>query len=95
MSGYRYAGVKGTLLTVVGVIYMLQLFIVMPWFLGAVYRHEQSMWVWQEFLRESHKAGAGLGDIVLVGYLYLLFYPSRNARSSASSAHFAMRGPNS
>jgi hypothetical protein len=72
MSGYRNSEIKGLLLKIIGGAYFLQLFIVMPWFLGAIYRHEQPMWVWQAFLKESHKAG--LGDVLFVGYLYLIFY---------------------
>ncbi|MDB6028985.1 MAG: hypothetical protein JWM68_5208 [Verrucomicrobiales bacterium] len=53
-------------------IYSLQLFLVLPWFLGAIYRHEQSMWAWREFSVSLHRHG--LGDALLLVYLYVLFY---------------------
>lgn len=53
-------------------VYGVQAFIVLPWFLGAIYRHEQSLWAWQQYaseLRVHGKAGALLGL-----YLYAIFY---------------------
>jgi hypothetical protein len=29
-------------------VYGLQAFLVLPWFLGAIYRQEQSLWAWEE-----------------------------------------------
>jgi hypothetical protein len=57
---------------IVAWVYGLQLFIVLPWFLGAIDRHEQSLWMGQEFVRALHRFG--LGDALLSAYLYLLFY---------------------
>ena len=60
------------LIRIVGCAYGIQLLFVMPWFLGAIYRHEQPMWVWQAFMTGLEKHG--VGDAILAVYLYLLFY---------------------
>jgi|ERR1043165_215524 hypothetical protein len=53
-------------------IYGMQLFIVGPWFLGAMYRNEMSVWPWREYGKvvERH----GVNDARLMLYLYLVFY---------------------
>jgi hypothetical protein len=52
--------------------YGLQAFIVVPWFLGAIHRGEQSLWVWTEYSYTLEQHGAG--NAVLSAYLYLIFY---------------------
>ena len=54
------------------VIYGLQLFIVAPWFLGAMYREEMSVWAWQEYAIALEKHG--VNDARLSIYLYVVFY---------------------
>ncbi len=54
------------------VLYGLQLFVVLPWCFGALYRREQSLWVWQEYKRHAERFGTS--DAILSVYLYLLFY---------------------
>jgi hypothetical protein len=49
-------------------------FLVVPWFLGAIYRGEQSLWVWEEYAREALQHGRG--DAAFVVYLYAVFYSS-------------------
>jgi len=52
--------------------YGLQALIVAPWFLGAIYRKEQSLWAWEEY---GHAAARhGIGDALLSMYLYAIFY---------------------
>jgi len=53
-------------------IYGIQVFLVLPWFLGAMYRSEQSVWVWVAY--EKSLTTHGIGDARLTIYLYLLFY---------------------
>lgn len=55
-----------------GWLYGLQVFLVVPWFLGAIYRREQSLWVWQEYAREALLHGRG--NAAFTVYLYALFY---------------------
>jgi len=54
------------------IVYGLQLFIVGPWFLGAMYRNEMSLWAWEEYsiAREKH----GVNDARFSLYLYIVFY---------------------
>ena len=52
--------------------YGVQVFLVLPWFLGAIYRREQSLWVWQQYASELRRHGGG--DALLAVYLYLIFY---------------------
>lgn len=52
--------------------YGVQTFLVLPWFLGAIYRREQSLWVWQEY--ESDLRRHGGDDALFAVYLYLIFY---------------------
>lgn len=40
-------------------VYGVQAFIVLPWFLGAIYRQEQSLWVWEEYAYALRKHGQG------------------------------------
>lgn len=58
--------------TALGWLYGLQVLLVVPWFLGAFYRGEQSPWPWREFSKrlDSH----GLNDALLCLYLYVIFY---------------------
>jgi hypothetical protein len=61
------------------IVYGLQLFIVGPWFLGAMYRNEMSLWAWEEYAiaRERH----GVNDARFTLYLYIVFYkPHRHDR---------------
>jgi len=53
-------------------IYGIQAIIVVPWFLGAICRREQSLWVWEEYssVARSH----GTMDTILSVYLYSIFY---------------------
>jgi hypothetical protein len=53
-------------------VYGIQTFLVLPWFLGAIYRREQSLWVWQEYASALRRHGEG--DAIFVVYLYLIFY---------------------
>ncbi len=53
-------------------VYGVQAFVVLPWFIGAAFRGEQSLWVWQEFHRQF--ARFGIADAFLGLYLYLVFY---------------------
>jgi len=57
-----------------GWLYGFQVFVVVPWFLGAMYRGEQSLWVWKEYAREVIQHGRG--DAALTVYLYAVFYSS-------------------
>ena len=63
---------KNHILRVGGWIYGVQLFLVLPWFLGAFYRSEQSVWFWDQYQVSLHRHG--IGDACLSLYLYLLFY---------------------
>jgi hypothetical protein len=57
---------------VIALVYGLQAFIVAPWFLGAIYRKEQSLWAWEEY---GHVAARhGTGEAFLSMYLYVIFY---------------------
>ena len=40
-------------------VYGLQAFVVVPMFLGAIYRREQSLWVWKEYARDVARHGQG------------------------------------
>lgn len=53
-------------------VYGVQAFIVLPWFLGAIYRQEQSLWVWEEYAYALRKHGQG--DALFILYLYGIFY---------------------
>jgi hypothetical protein len=53
-------------------VYGLQAFLVLPWFLGAIYRQEQSLWVWEEYGYALRKHGQA--DAILSLYLYIIFY---------------------
>lgn len=55
-----------------GWIYGIQAFMVFPWFTGAIYRDEQSMWIWQEYYRAAKKFGTT--DALFSAYCYLVFY---------------------
>jgi hypothetical protein len=55
-------------------IYGLQVFLVLPWFLGSIYRGELPLWAWEEVTRDAVKNGSI--DAALVLYLYLVFYSS-------------------
>lgn len=63
---------KGHIWRVVSWIYGVQLFLVVPWFLGSFYRGEQSVWFWKEYQASLRHFGAG--NACLSVYLYLLFY---------------------
>ena len=52
-------------------VYGLQAFLVVPWFLGAMYRREQSVWVWKEYVRDV--ARHGQYDAAFEVYLYVVF----------------------
>ena len=58
----------------VAIAYALQAFVVVPWFLGAMYRREQSLWVWKEYARDIARFGER--DAALTVYLYFIFYLS-------------------
>lgn len=49
-----------------------QAFLVVPWFLGAIYRGEQSLWIWQEYA--SALSRHGQGNAFFAVYLYFIFY---------------------
>jgi len=53
-------------------VYGLQAFVVVPMFLGAIYRGEQSLWVWKEYARDV--ARHGQVDAAFGVYLYVVFY---------------------
>ena len=53
-------------------VYGLQAFLVLPWFLGAIYRKEQSLWAWEEYARAVQRHGQG--DALFGLYLYGIFY---------------------
>ncbi len=53
-------------------VYGLQAFIIVPWFLGAIYREEQSLWAWEEYGHAVARHGSG--DAVFLMYLYVIFY---------------------
>jgi hypothetical protein len=53
-------------------VYALQLFLVVPWFLGSMYRDEQSIWVGTEFRKSMERFGAS--DTAFIVYLYALYY---------------------
>jgi hypothetical protein len=53
-------------------VYGLQALIVVPWFLGAVYRKEQSLWAWEEYRYAA--ARHGTDDSLLGVYLYAILY---------------------
>ncbi len=55
-------------------IYGIQVFLVLPWFIGAIYRREQSVWALREY--DRHLARHGHGDALLALYLYAIFYSS-------------------
>jgi hypothetical protein len=50
----------------------IQAVFVLPLFLGAIYRGEQSLAAWEQY--EVEIARHGLGNGVVVVYLYLIFY---------------------
>lgn len=60
------------ILPVAAWIYGIQVYLVVPWFLGAFYRMEQSPWPWIAF--ENGRSRHGLSDAFLVLYLYAIFY---------------------
>ena len=49
--------------------YGLQALLIVPMFLRAIYRHEQSLWVWEEFFYEFMQQG--LGKAILIVYLFI------------------------
>ena len=53
-------------------VYGVQAFIVLPSFLGAIYRHEQSLWAWQEYASDLRLHGKA--DALFGLYLYAIFY---------------------
>ncbi len=53
-------------------VYGVQAFFVVPWFLGAIYRHEMSLWAGEQYASELHRHGQG--DALLGLYLYVIFY---------------------
>lgn len=53
-------------------IYGLQCFLVVPWFLGAFYRHEMSGSPWKEFAKQAGLHGTA--DALFGLYLYAVFY---------------------
>ena len=57
---------------VVAWVYGPQVFMVAPWFLGAIYRKEQSLWAWEEYGHAAIRHGTG--DAVFSMYLYTIFY---------------------
>jgi hypothetical protein len=57
---------------IVAWVYGLQTFLVLPWFLGAIYRQEQSLWAWEEYARAVQRHGQG--DALFSIYLYGIFY---------------------
>ncbi len=46
---WPHSATVSTFKKIVAGAYAIQLFLVMPWFLGAIYRHEQSLAVWDSF----------------------------------------------
>jgi len=54
--------------------YGIQVLVVFPWHLGAIYRHEQSLWVWTAYARAMERHGQA--DALLTAYTYLVFYSS-------------------
>ncbi len=58
--------------TVVAWLYGIQVLLVVPWFLGALYRKDQSPWPWREVRAALEKHG--LNDAILLLYLYFVFY---------------------
>jgi hypothetical protein len=61
-----------TVRVVAGWLYGLQVFLVVPWFLGAMYRGEQSLWFWRAYARDAIQHGRG--DAAFLVYLYAVFY---------------------
>lgn len=55
-------------------IYGVQVVLVLPWFIGAIYRREQSVWAMREY--DRHLARHGQGDALFAFYLYAVFYSS-------------------
>lgn len=55
-----------------GWIYGIQLFLIVPWFLGACYRGEQSVWFWKEYQEDLLRHGSS--DAWFSVYLYAVFY---------------------
>ena len=53
-------------------LYGIQLFIIVPWFLGAMYRGEISPYVWRVYSRDLELHGAR--DAAFLVYTYVLFY---------------------
>ena len=53
-------------------VYGLHVFIILPWFLGAIYRHEQSLWAWDQYAVDLRRHGEGNAFLGL--YLYFIFY---------------------
>ena len=64
--------VMGTCTRIGAWAYGVQAFLVLPWFLGAIYRREQSLWVWQEYASALRRHGGG--DALFAVYLYVIFY---------------------
>ena len=60
--------IKKILLWVFGI----QAFIIVPWFLGEIYRREQSIWVWDNFYKDLKKYG--MGEALVGVYFYAIFY---------------------
>ena len=73
LSGpYSLGMVMGRLKQILMWVYALQLFLVIPWFLGSMYRDEQSIWVGTEFRKSMERFGAS--DTAFIVYLYALYY---------------------
>ncbi len=53
-------------------VYGLQAFMIVPWFFGAIYRKEQSLWAWEEYSNASTRHGTA--DAIFSMYLYAIFY---------------------
>ena len=63
---------RNTLKKTLAIIWGVQLVIVIPWFLGAIVRGEQSLFVWVEYQRQLRRFG--MGDALFMVYLYIIFY---------------------
>ena len=55
-------------------VYGIQVFIVASWFFGAIYRKEQSLWVWEEYNYSYEVARHGIVNAIIPTYLYAIFY---------------------
>lgn len=55
-------------------IYGLSALLFVPWYLGAIYRHEQSVWIVNEINTDINRFGLHFLDIFIIIYSYLIFY---------------------